>query len=396
MKIAFDLQDHHFKMSLVSELRQLFFDPEFLNRLDSNPGLVAFTNGVWDLCNAAFRASTPEDKVSLSVCYPYTHEVDLGLRNEVAAYFEKLHPDPAQREYVLKTFARQLYGDNGSELFHIHAGMQGSAGNGKTKFFELAEYAFGDYIQKFDIGLLVCKQRGSNKPDPEVAGWRGRRFLYSTEPNPDDKLHSSIMKEKTGGEKIVFRLLFSNTMQEFRPQYKMHLMCNSPPQVDGGDMGVQRRMRMLEYRATFVPAAEADPAQHKYVADPTFIERFKSNNAVRVEFFRYVVSYYDHAFDYSMPEVVRVNSSMYLADNDCVRSFAAEYIVTDPDHFFKLKEAKEQFKNSSHFVKLTLNGKLASLKNELQNILRTVCHAQRRIDGFNETNVFMGFRLVAG
>jgi hypothetical protein len=137
-------------------------------------------------------------------------------------------------------------------------------------------------------------------------------------------------------------------------------------------MGVQRRMRMLEYRATFVPAAEADPAQHKYVADPTFIERFKSNNAVRVEFFRYVVSFYDHAFDYSMPEAVRVNSSRYLSVNDSIRQFAEAHIAPAPGSFFTLKEARQLFLSSEYAT----NDKRSVFCQELQRLLGVICCEQ--------------------
>lgn len=388
VKLAFKLQDHGFKQCLLAEMRHFFSDKDFLNKLDANPSLLAFSNGVWDM------ASTPEDMVSLSVGYPYIPEVDHKLRNQVIKYFETLHPDPDQRMYVLRMLSRQLYGDNGSELFHIHAGLNGSAGNGKTKFFTALEYALGSYIQKFKIELLVCKQRGeANRPDPEVATWRGRRILFSTEPNPEDKLHSGILKEKSGGEKVVYRLLFSNQMQEYHPQFKLHLMCNVPPQVDGGDTGVQRRMRILAYQSRFVPASEAKPEEHMYTADPTFIEAFKDDTTIRMEFLRYLLDHYDHGYDYQMPEAVKVNSSRYLNANDAVRQFAEAHIVAAPDGFFTLKEAWGLFVQSGL---ATNNDKRSVFCQELQRVLHKQCIEQCAPKGHPRLrSVFMGYELVS-
>lgn len=81
--------------------------------------------------------------MSLSVEYDYIHNVDTHMQEQVKRYWTTLHPIPEQCEYMIKTLARQLYGDHGNELFHIHAGFQGSASNGKTKFFEIMESCLG-------------------------------------------------------------------------------------------------------------------------------------------------------------------------------------------------------------------------------------------------------------
>ena len=129
----------------------------------------------------------------------------------VRRYWETLHPDPEQRRYVQCMFARQMYGDSGHELFHVHAGHRASASNGKTKFFEVMECCLGNYVLRFDVAVLTAKQRPEvGKPMPEYAAWRGVRMLYCSEPNHDDKLNSGILKELTGGEPIMYRLLFSN------------------------------------------------------------------------------------------------------------------------------------------------------------------------------------------
>lgn len=53
--------------------------------------------------------------------------------------------------------ARQLRGDGSNELFHMHAGKGGSAGNGKSSFFRVLEATLGAHISPFDVSELTTK-----------------------------------------------------------------------------------------------------------------------------------------------------------------------------------------------------------------------------------------------
>ena len=76
LRIALRLQDARFKDDIVREMRELMYDETFLQRLDSDPNLLGFTNGVWQLSAGRFRPATPEDCVSMSVGYAYSDEPD--------------------------------------------------------------------------------------------------------------------------------------------------------------------------------------------------------------------------------------------------------------------------------------------------------------------------------
>lgn len=387
LKIAMKLRDSSFKDCVIKELRELCYNEDFIEKLDSNPNLIGFNNGVFCLKDKLFRNASPDDFLSYSVGYDYITETNEEISELVSRYFERLHPNKEQREYVLKMFARQMYGDSGGELFHVHAGAQASAGNGKSVFFQVLELCFGKYVHRFPVEMLVCKQRGeAGRPRPDLKDWRGVRINYTTEPNSDDKLNSGILKELSGGESIKYRMLFSNKIHTFRPMFKLHIMCNDAPGVDGGDEGVKRRIRKIDYISKFVNKEDVDEANNMYEKDPNFIEQFKRTNAVKMEFARYILSYYDHSYKFEMPDVIKRNSNMYIEENNNVLNFVKECIVKDPTGFFTLKEAKERFKMSQHF-----NGKLTTLKNELQKVLKIECFDQKKINGKNVYYVFIGY-----
>ena len=389
LRISYRLQESNYKDGLMKELRDLFYDRDFLARLDTNKNLIAFTNGVWELREKRFRAATYDDWLSLSVGYAWSDAVqEAQIRDGVVRYFEQLHPWEEQRTYVLKMLARQLYGDTGCELFHVHSGYMGSASNGKTKFFEVLELVLGDYVREFPVEMLVVKQRGeAHRPVPEFKWWRGRRILYCSEPNVDERINSGVMKALTGGEAIQYRMLFSNDLQQFRPIYKMHIMCNDAPQLDGADEGVRRRIRKLEYVSRFVDAEAVDESAHMYLKDLGFVDRFRDEIAYRLEFLKYVLEHYDHEFRYEMPRVVRENSIAYVEDNNCILKFVRTYIKEDRQGWFTLKDAKEAFKDSEYY------DPKANLKTSLEKTLRVSCVEQKRIGPVRLKYVFLGYSM---
>jgi phage/plasmid-associated DNA primase len=149
--ISNKLEDGPFKDQVVRRMREYMLDLHFVDKLDSLPNLVAFDNGVWDLDAGGFRDAGPEDLICKSVGYSYTDRDDPRAEAAVRDYWDVMHPDADQRAYVLRTFSRQLYGDRGHELFHVHSGHLASASNGKTGFFEAFQAAAGEYVCKFGV-----------------------------------------------------------------------------------------------------------------------------------------------------------------------------------------------------------------------------------------------------
>lgn len=390
-EIAYKLQDKRFKDCVVAEMREYMLESNFEDKLDSRIHLLAFTNGVWDLEAGHFRAAVPDDYVSISVGYPYSDEVDPALTRKVVEYWEKLHPNKDQREYILKTFARQLYGDSGRELFHVHAGHKATAANGKTKCFLLLEKVLGEYVRKTQVSILTAKNREeASKPQPEYAYWRGRRILYVTEPEQSECLHSGIVKDLTGGERIIFRLLHSNTYASFTPQFKFSLLCNDPPKLDGTDDGMRRRMRKVDYVSRFVEADQVDEANHRYKIDASLFMEAEASIPLRMAFLKHLLGYFDLGYNFEMPEGIRKTCECYLKDNDGVSQFVEEFIMKsdEKDAHFTLKQAKEMFQRQEYF-----NRRIGTLKTDLEKILHTVCFDSKRIKSVLHRNVFLGYNL---
>ena len=395
LKIAMKLQDRFFKESVVLELREFMYDPSFVKKLDSDRNLIAFTDGVWQLDAGVFRTGAPEDYLRHSTNYAFlgTEVTELEYA-KVRRYWATLHPNEDQRSYVKKMFARQLFGDHGYELFHIHAGHLASASNGKSKFFEVLEECLGTYVRKFGVEMLTSKDRiEPGKPMPEFGNWAGVRILYCTEPNHDEKLNTGVLKDITGGEIIMYRALFSNDIQQFRPQFKVHLMCNDTPVIDGSDSGVKRRVRKIDYISRFVESSDVSESENMYLRDNSLIQSFKNEIPLKLAFFKDLIKEYSFEYEFEMPESILKNSNLYIEENDNVLSFSRECVVADVGACFTLKEAKTMYRQLGYPT-----GRSDTMKNDLQKALGVPCYKQKRVPSrgnINMTNVFLDFRIVA-
>jgi putative DNA primase/helicase len=76
------------------------------------------------------------------------------------------------------------------------------------------------------------------------------------------------MKEMTGGDKMYARGLFQEPF-EFKPQFKLVLACNDPPEMPKDDGGVWRRVKMVHFPSKFRPKDDLTADDGHWNADKT-------------------------------------------------------------------------------------------------------------------------------
>ncbi len=138
---------------------------------------------------------------------------------------------------------------NGRYLMHDYTVTHNS--NGKSKLILLMQYALGEYAGTFSVALLTKKRGASSGPTPDLADKKGIRFGAFQEPEEDDKINVGLMKELTGGDRILSRALFKDPLY-FYPQFKLLLACNKVPSVTATDGGTMRRLRVIPFSSKFV------------------------------------------------------------------------------------------------------------------------------------------------
>ena len=334
-QVASQLRDCSFRKKVTEEAcEQLYWDREksckfenanFQEILDTNTHLVGLNNGVYDLNLHTFRSSRCEDYITLSTDLNWKeYEWTDTIIDEIRLFLSQIIPEEDRREYVLLTLASFLDGKIREEHFHI---WLGSGGNGKSKLIELFEYSFGKYCAKLNIAALTQKRTGSSQASPDIARLCGKRFVVLQEPNEGENLQVGIMKEMTGGDKMVARKLHQEPF-EFKPQFNMVCTCNQLPKVPADDGGTWRRIRVVKFTSVFKENPDAENP-NEFPLDPQLGEKMKK---WRHAFFWMLTEYYKkyRAHGLKEPECVKLSTKEYQMNNDIYGEFVENHIESVP------------------------------------------------------------------
>ena len=124
------------------------------------------------------------------------------------------------------------------------------------------------------IALLTQKRARSEAANPDLVDAKGRRFCYFQEPDNGERINIGLMKELTGGDKIKGRTLFKLPI-EFKPQFKLALLCNDLPEMPGNDDGTWRRVRVVRFKSKF--RENPDPKDpYEFKVDTTLPDKFEN------------------------------------------------------------------------------------------------------------------------
>jgi P4 family phage/plasmid primase-like protien len=298
LAVKSDLLKTFFKKNVIEECKEFFDDKEFMNKLDQNTQLIGFENGIYDLNTKMFRQGLPDDYISLSTGYPLkVSKMPIELNNinnevqnivmnslidkdkefsQIVNSFEKfikqVIPIDDVRNYLFRFLSSCLSGEVREEKFRL---WTGSGGNGKSKIIELFNLILGNYSGQLDVSYLTNKRGGSSQASPELENIRNARFVYLTEPDKNDTIFVGKLKQITGGDKLNTRQLYGET-SEFKPQFKMVLMCNELPELAGNDGGTWRRIEVLDFISKFVEEPNPNNKNpHIYLMDKQLQSNFE-------------------------------------------------------------------------------------------------------------------------
>ena len=340
LEVANKLKITLFKDHVMKECAELFYQEKFEEKLDSNINLIGFENGVYDLDADEFRDGRPDDYVTFTTGNNYVEYNENSIATDgVHKYMAQVLTNPAMREYVLKLFASFLHGATKEQKFYV---WTGSGSNSKSKLVELFELCFGDYCCKLPVTLLTQKRAASNAATSEVAKSKGKRFACMQEPSEDEKMNVGLMKELSGGDKIMARCIYKEPI-EFKPQFKMILLCNHLPDVPSDDGGTWRRIRVVEFTSKFVDKPNPNSLENEFPIDldlTTKMETWKE------AFMALLIRYYKRYKIEGIPEpddVLRCTNE-YKRQNDQLAEFVEHFIDKDGVSFLSLSEAYSEAK----------------------------------------------------
>lgn len=347
MDMEKNLYSSPFKDSVIKECVQLFFDEDFMKKMNQNPYLLGCANGILHLRDPTFDAEgkpvsykavlkpgLPGDYVSFQLGHSepdheaieYTPYDPADPRQaDIMDFMAKLFPDEELREFVLTLSAGCLEGANIEQYFYI---LTGSGGNGKSKYMDLMRMTLGDYLSSLSTAAITRKRPESGAANPDMISIKSRRCIIMQEPDEREAINTARMKQLSGEDIVEARGLFKD-QERFKISGKFFMCCNRLPPIHSMDGGTWRRLKVIPFNSKFVVADDPtlDPSNHVYLRDTMLDEKLK---LWREPFLALLVHYYEtrycpHGIT-KIPSIVNQFSMNYKNNNDGFEKFIGSRI----------------------------------------------------------------------
>jgi P4 family phage/plasmid primase-like protien len=368
-KLISNLKNSPFKSNIMKEACEVFYNKNFSEKLNTNPYLIGFKNGVYDLKLNLFRAGRPEDYISkyMRINYINFNNTDERVIN-VYDYLEKVFPDTSVRQYFLDTTSDVFEGGNKQKIIIF---WTGDGDNGKSVTQTIIERMLGEYAVKFSTTLVTGKKASIGAASPELSrAGGGVRWAVLEEPDGDEELNIGILKALSGNDSYWARDLFEKgkSVREIIPLFKLIFICNTLPNLRKSDPAFWNRAKVIPFESTFVRAGNPCPATYE---EQLFQKRFHMDT----EFYKKIPDMLE-PFAWLLlehrkniqgkgriePEKVRIATEMYRKQNDIYRQFVDECIVESNSHITIL----QLYTTFRDWFKLGFPGHQLPVKNEIQ------------------------------
>jgi P4 family phage/plasmid primase-like protien len=333
------------KNNIMTEARELFYDPDLMNKMDTNPYLLCFNNGVFDFNEKAFRDGRPEDNISMCthINYiqldPFVHQ---AVMDEINTFMNQLFPEPELCEYMWDHLASTLIGTTLNQTFNMYVGI---GRNGKSVIIQLMTEILGDYKGDVPLSLVTGERTKIGGAAPELVLLKGTRYAVMVEPKKGDKMNEGVMKQLTGKDPVTARGLYVEEPVTYIPQFKLVVGCNNMLEVNSMDHGTWRRIRAVPFKSLFTenPVSDDPNKPYQFKIDPFLDEKFPAWKEVFMSML--VKRACETQGIVKDCKIVTERSDQYRNEQDAISNYARERIVKDRSGKVKKSELNHDFKH---------------------------------------------------
>lgn len=363
------LKSAPYKQNVMREAADIFYNKNFKHKLDTNPYLFAFKNGVYDLKLNVFRNGRPEDFLSNCASVDYVNYSSSDKKvQEVYDFLEKVFPDKSVRKYFLDQASDVFVGGNHQKVVIF---WTGEGDNGKSVTQSFFEKMLGSLAIKFSTTLITGKKTQIGAAGPELArAGGGVRFAVLEEPDGNEEINVGMLKSLSGNDSYWARDLFEKgkSTREITPLFKLVFITNTLPKMRYSDKATWNRIRVIPFEATFVRRGEPCPEtieeqleQKRFPMDTEFGRKIPG----LLSAFSWVLIEHRKSIlgkERIEPEKVRMATAMYRKQNDIYRQFVEERIIED-QKYIRIDELYDDFKV---WYRNSFPGNTIPVKNEVK------------------------------
>jgi putative DNA primase/helicase len=281
---------------------------------NADPDLLGVINGVVDLSTGKLREARRQDLITKQANVIFDAAA-------ICPLWEKFLLETTQGNHALICYLQQCCGISltGDTSQHLLFFIIGPGGTGKSTFCETIQYVWGNYATGLDPDAIAASMRTEGgRAKPDIARLPGTRLAYANETRKGLQLDAGLVKALTGGDTITARGLHQAPF-DFKPSFKIWLRSNEEPQFDGGDTGMQRRVKKIPFTNKVITQDAKLPEKLRGEAGGIL------NWAIRG-----LISYQQRGL--IEVEIIRTETAEYIKSLDIVAQFLDEKCEIDLAH----------------------------------------------------------------
>ena len=241
------LETNASQLTIIKESAHLYHIEDIHLLMNTNPYLICFQNGVYDLQALKFRDGNVQDllstKLPVSYMEPTGEELEIFLQ-----FFNRIFPDKEVFDYFFYITCELFVGGNHDKIGQFWTGV---GNNGKSVTQKLFEIMLGPFGSKLPTTVITTKKVKAGAASPELAKLVGGvRWTVFEEFNEDELINHGMFKLLTGNDSLYARALYKDGIT-FQPFFKLIAICNDLPRFRGDDEATWIRVRVIPFESQF-------------------------------------------------------------------------------------------------------------------------------------------------
>jgi P4 family phage/plasmid primase-like protien len=235
-------------------------------------------------------------------------------------FLRKLMNDNEEKyNYLKQVLGYSITGLTSAQSFFV---FYGSGSNGKSTLFNILDEVMGNFYNQGSSDIFVKKNKSASSASPELEILKKSRLVCFSESDQNDKFNNALIKQISGEDKIVFRMLFNNNFEKFKSPTKLIMSTNSIPDFDPNDEAFIRRFKYIHFNMKF---SQNQDSNNKCDVDI----KTKINNDNFFSILCEEASKYINSDNKSLvlPGVVKDEFNLMLFDKDLTKQFIRDMIT---------------------------------------------------------------------
>ncbi|WP_281828849.1 phage/plasmid primase, P4 family [Lactobacillus amylolyticus] len=223
--------------------------PVLHDEFDKEAMLLNTKSGYVDLASGILHDHDIKKMFSHETNCEYTDTIDCPEWNQFLKQIFDNNEDLIH--YIQKAIGYSATGSTREQIMFV---LYGNGRNGKSIFIDTLADILGDYARTMNVSTIMVK--ANNGVNTDIARLEGARLVISSEANEGSRLDEGLVKQMTGGDKLVARYLYGKEF-EFIPQFKIWMATNHKPLIRGTDDGIWRRIVLIPFMVQ-IPIEKVD------------------------------------------------------------------------------------------------------------------------------------------